>query len=250
MEQALALIFWLGQSCFVIQAGDTTILTDPFNAQVGYEVPRVEGVDVVTISHEHGDHNNAAMAVGSPVVLRGLAGGGAQFNRVDQKIKNVRVFSVNAYHDDESGAKRGKNAIFVFEISPAGPPLRIVHAGDLGQKRLDPAQIKEIGSVDVLLLPVGGYYTIGSAEANQVLADLKPKIVVPMHWKTGKTPKLPIQSDAPFLEGKKHILRDGAVSGNRLVVTASLLKQAQEAGEPLIAPLEFGPAPASHAKGD
>jgi len=248
MEPVIAVLFWLGQSCFVIQAGDTTLLTDPFNAQMGYDVSRVEGVDVVTVSHEHGDHNNAAMAAGNPVILRGLANRGAEFSAVDQKVKNVRIFSVNSFHDDRQGAQRGKNAILVFEILSANPPLRIVHMGDFGEKRLDPPRIKAIGPVDVLLLPVGGFYTIGVAEANQLLADLKPKIVVPMHWKTAKTPNLPIQTNASFLEGKKHVLREGPVSGNRLTITASLLKQAQEAGEPLIVPLEFGPPP--RAKGN
>jgi L-ascorbate metabolism protein UlaG (beta-lactamase superfamily) len=243
MEQAIAMIFWLGQACFVIQAGDVTILTDPFNAQIGYDVSRVKGVDLVTVSHEHGDHNNTQMAVGNPLVLRGLAKRGAEFNAIDQKVKSVRVYSVSSNHDEANGAKRGKNAIFVFEIQSASPPLRIVHMGDFGEKRLDAARIKAIGSVDVLLLPVGGFYTIGSTEANQVLADLQPKIVVPMHWKTAKIANLPIQDSTDFLKGKKHILREGAASGNKLVITASLLKQAKEAGEPTIVPLEFGPPP-------
>ena len=243
MEQALAAIFWLGQACFVIQADGLTILADPYNPKMGYDVRTVEGVDVVTVSHEHGDHNYAAMAAGKPLVLRGLTAGAADFQSVDQKVKGAHIYSVNSYHDEAKGKQRGKNAIFVFEISSAKPPLRIVHMGDIGQKRLTEAQIKAIGPADVLMLPVGGFYTIDAEGANQVLADLKPKIVIPMHWKTAKTPNLPVQSDEPFLKGKKHVLREGAVSGNKLVVTASLLKQAADAGEPLIAPLEFGAPP-------
>jgi len=243
MERVIVMVFWLGQSCFVIQTDDVTILTDPYNSRMGYEVRQVEGVNLVTVSHEHGDHNNVAMAVGKPLVIRGLTEGGKDFNRLDQKVKNVRVFTVNSYHDQEQGAKRGRNAIFVFEIASDSKPLRVVHMGDFGEKRLGEARIKAIGSSDVLLLPVGGYYTIGPAEANQVLADLRPKIVVPMHYKTAKTQRLPIQDAAAFLQGKKHVIQSGLATGNRLAVTSSLLKQAEEAGEPLIVPLEFGPPP-------
>jgi len=242
MEQVFAVIFWLGQACFVIQAGDVTILTDPFNPQIGYEVSRIEGVDAVTVSHEHGDHNYVAMAAGSPLVLRGLTRNGTEVNKVDQKVKNVRIYSVNSSHDEAEGSKRGKNAIFVFEILST-PTIRIVHMGDFGESRLDAERIKAIGPVDVLLLPVGGFYTIEAAQANQVLADLKPKIVVPMHYRTAKTAGLKVQDASAFLKGKKLIARKEAVTGNKMDVTPSLLQQAKDAGEPLIAPLEFGPPP-------
>lgn len=243
MEQVIVMIFWLGQSCFVIQADELTILTDPYEPQrMGYDVRQVEGIDLVTVTHEHGDHNYVALAAGKPLVIRGLAERGKEFNRVDQKVKNVHIYTVNSYHDDVQGAKRGKNAIVVFEIPSASGPLRVVHMGDFGEKRLDETRIKAIGSPDILLVPVGGHYTIGPAEADQLIADLRPKIVIPMHYKTAKTPRLPIQGVAPFLEGKKHIIRSGMVSGNRLAVTSSLLKRAEDAGEPLIVPLEFGPA--------
>ncbi|MCX8036182.1 MAG: MBL fold metallo-hydrolase [Candidatus Sumerlaeia bacterium] len=242
MEAILAAIFWLGQSCFVIQTSDATILADPFDPKMGYAVTKVEGVHVVTISHEHFDHNNMAMAAGTPLVLRGLTAGGADVASLDQKVRNVRIRTVPSLHSADG--KRGKNAIFVFDIEGAGTPLRIVHMGDFGEKQLGAERIKALAPVDVLLLPVGGFYTIGPAEANQILADLKPRIVVPMHWKTAKTAGLPIQNADEFLKGKKHILRDGAVSGNRLDVSASLLKRATDAGEPLIALLDFGPPPA------
>ena len=243
MEAVIVVIFWLGQSCFVIQSGDLTILTDPYNPRVGYEVNRVEGVDVVSVSHEHGDHNYVEMAAGIPVILRGLKASGAEFNNIGQRIKHVRIQTVSSYHDDKDGGARGKNAVFMFEIHSTTPPLRIVHMGDFGEKSVGPSRVKAIGLVDVLLIPVGGFYTIGPAEANGILAELKPKIVVPMHWKTDKTPRSPIQDISAFLAGKKHIIREGAVSGNKLVVTASLLKQAQEAGEPLIAQLNYGRPP-------
>jgi len=243
MDAAIAVIFWLGQACFVVQSGDLTILTDPYNPKVGYEVGRAPGVDVVTVSHEHGDHNYVEMASGIPVILRGLIANGEQYNKIDQQIKHAHIQTVPSYHDDKDGGARGKNAIFVFEIHSTTPPLRVVHMGDFGEKSVGASRVKAIGPVDVLLLPVGSFYTIGPAEANGILAELKPKIVVPMHYKTDKTPRLPVQDVSAFLAGKKHVIREGAVSGNKLVVTARLLKQAQEAGEPLVVPLGYGQPP-------
>jgi L-ascorbate metabolism protein UlaG (beta-lactamase superfamily) len=242
MEQVMALLFWLGQSCFVIDVADTRILVDPYNPKMGYEVKTVEGVDVVTVSHEHGDHNYVEMAAGKPLVLRGLTKDG--FNAINQKIDGVSIRSVNSYHDASQGKERGRNAIFIYEIAGSQPPLRLVHMGDFGEKRLTAEQLKAIGAVDVLLLPVGGYFTIGPAEADQIIADLKPKIVVPMHWKTAKTAKLPIQDASAFLKGRKNVMK---VAGqrNQLSLTPSLLKKAEQSGEPLIVPLEYGPAPAA-----
>lgn len=242
MEQAMAMIFWLGQACFVIQTGGLTILTDPY-ARLGYEVERVEGVDVVTVSHEHFDHNNVAMAVGRPLVLRGLAARGARFNRVDTKVKDVRIFTVNSYHDEVKGAKRGKNAIFVFEVPFGERTFRLVHMGDFGEAQLGEARVAAIGRPDVLLIPVGGSFTIGPAEADRVIAELRPKIVVPMHYKTAGTPNLPIRPLSDFLKGKKNVVSEGFVSGNRLAIGAALLKKAEAAGGPLIVPLGYGPPP-------
>jgi len=241
MEPVIAVIFWLGHACFVIQAGGATILVDPYNQQVGYEVPKVESVDVVTISHEHFDHNYVEMAAGKPLVLRGLAGNGARFHAIDQRAAHVRIRNVPSFHDPEQGKARGRNSIFVFEVLSAGSPVSIVHMGDFGEKRLSAEQIRTIGPVDVLLLPVGGHFTIGPAEADQVIADLKPKVVVPMHWKTAKV-TLPIQDADPFVKGKK-TAPGQYVSGNRLNVTESLLKRVEMAGAPLVAPLAFGPPP-------
>jgi len=247
MEQVVAFVFWLGQACFVIQTDDATVLLDPYNPSLGYDVERVRGVDIVTVSHEHFDHNYVAMAEGKPLVLRGLTQGGAGFNRVDQTVKNIHIYTVESYHDEVKGAKRGKNAIFVFEIRSTTPPLRIVHMGDFGEESLGADRVKAIGRPDILLIPVGGVFTIGPEGADRVIAELRPRVVVPMHWKTPKI-KLPIGDVSAFLRGKKNVVREGAASGNRLAVTAGLLKKADDAGEPLIVPLEFGPPPQPRAK--
>jgi L-ascorbate metabolism protein UlaG (beta-lactamase superfamily) len=132
---------------------------------------------LVTISHEHTDHNNAALATGSPTILRGLAAN--DWAKIDQKIKGVRVYTVPTYHDDKQGSARGKNAVFVFDLDG----LRVVHLGDLGHPLSDD-QVKQIGAVDVVMIPVGGFYTIDGKGAAEVVGQLKPKIAIPMHYKT------------------------------------------------------------------
>lgn len=154
-----------------------TALLDPMGAGVGYALTPVAGVDVVTISHEHSDHNNVALATGSPTILRGLAAG--DWAKIDQTIKGVRIYTVPTYHDDSQGSARGKNAVFVFDVEG----LRLAHFGDLGHK-LNDDQVKQIGKVDVVMIPVGGYYTIDGKGAAEVVGQLKPKIAIPMHYKT------------------------------------------------------------------
>jgi L-ascorbate metabolism protein UlaG (beta-lactamase superfamily) len=249
MSEAIVHLYWLGESCFVMQAKGLTILTDPFNGSFGYEVKSIPAVDLVTVSHEHGGHNNVAMAAGKPLVLRGLTVGGAEFGKIDQKVRNaVRVFTVRSYHHEVGGSRRGKNAIFVFDILSSNPPTRLVHMGDFGEKRLVDDRLGVLKPVDVLLLPVGGYYTIGAVEAKKVVAALKPKIVVPMHWKTERVPaEYPTSDVRPFLEGRQDMILNDVASGNHLAVTADLLDRACEAGEPLIVPLDYGPPPIAAA---
>ena len=148
---------------------------------MGFTLAQVFGANAVTVSHEHGDHNNIAMAAGSPLILRGLTGTGASqtWATINQTVTDVRIYNVAAYHDNATGAQRGRNAIFVYEVDS----LRIVHLGDLGHT-LNASVINTIGRVDVLMIPVGGFYTIDAAAATEVVGQLSPKIVIPMHYKT------------------------------------------------------------------
>ncbi|MBI5029740.1 MAG: MBL fold metallo-hydrolase [Chloroflexi bacterium] len=103
---------WFGQSMFTLKiANGLTIMIDPVGASVGYKVSTLTGIDVVTVSHEHSDHNNVALASGTPKILRGLAG--SDWAKVDETIQGVRIRNVNVYHDDTQGSARGKNAVFV-----------------------------------------------------------------------------------------------------------------------------------------
>jgi L-ascorbate metabolism protein UlaG (beta-lactamase superfamily) len=172
---------WLGHPTFILTTSTgLTALLDPMGASVGYPLTPVSSVDLVTVSHEHSDHNNVGLATGSPTVLRGLAGN--DWAKIDQAIKGVRVRTIPTYHDDTQGSARGKNAIFIFEFDG----FKVAHLGDLGHP-LSADQIKEIGSVDVVMIPVGGFYTLDGKGAADVVEQLKPKVIVPMHYKTPAT---------------------------------------------------------------
>lgn len=186
---------WLGQSMFTLKVENgPAIMIDPVSPQVGYKVAPIGGMDVVTVSHEHADHAAITLATGTPKILRGLAGN--DWAKVDETVQGVRIRTINVYHDDSQGSGRGKNAIFAFEANN----LRVVHVGDLGHL-LSPEQVTAIGAVDVLLIPVGGNFTIDAARATQVVDQLKPRAVIPMHYKTPAV-QLAIEPVDAFLSGK------------------------------------------------
>lgn len=195
---------WLGHSSFLLtSAGGTKVLMDPIPKGYGYDGPPLEGIDAITSTHDHQDHTNVSLAAGSPLVLRGLSGG--DWSKVDQKVKDVGIRTVGAYHDGSQGSQRGKDAIFVFEADG----MRIVHLGDLGHT-LEPEKVSAIGTVDVLLVPVGGFYTIDAAQATQVVGQLAPRLVIPVHYKTPNLrPDWPGVGVDDFLAGKK-VERAGA----------------------------------------
>lgn len=161
---------WYGHSCFLMTAEDgTRILTDPCDPSTGYTLSGIE-TDVVTVSHGHFDHNYLAAAAGDPLVID-TAGA--------HTACGVTITGVPTWHDEVQGAKRGPNIAFIYEIDG----LRIAHLGDLGEV---PAQgtLDVFGHIDVLLVPVGGFYTIDAEAARQVANLLRPSVVVPMHYKT------------------------------------------------------------------
>ncbi|HEV2284259.1 MAG TPA: MBL fold metallo-hydrolase [bacterium] len=185
-------ITYLGHATFLIEGGGTKILIDPYDEKVGYPIPSVDA-DAVLVSHEHGDHTNVAMAKGKPSVVRGLADGDWR-KIVKQPVGQVSVSSVPTYHDDTQGSQRGRNTVFVLETEG----LRVVHLADLGHL-LDQSQVTAIGRPDVVMIPVGGHYTIDAAQAKQVLDQLQPKVVIPMHYKTEVNAGWPIGDLNGFL---------------------------------------------------
>ncbi len=161
-------ITYLGHSAFRIKTKNHTIVTDPYNSSIGLKFPKTEA-DLVTVSHDHFDHND----------LSGLKDYKKVFNSPGEyEIGGVSVFGIPSFHDNKKGEERGKNTIFVIETEG----VTICHLGDLGHL-LAEDQIDEIGDVDILLVPVGGTYTISAKEAVDVVQAIDPKIIIPMHYK-------------------------------------------------------------------
>jgi L-ascorbate metabolism protein UlaG (beta-lactamase superfamily) len=188
-------ITYLGHATFLLETGGASILIDPYDAKVGYPMPGVAPT-LVLISHEHGDHNHLGMAQGQPRVIRGLADG--QWRTVRETVDGVAISSVPTYHDGAQGKDRGRNTVFIIEAEG----LRIVHLGDLGHG-LDESTAEAIGHPDVLMIPVGGHYTIDAAQAHAVVARLRPGVVIPMHYKTEINAGWPIGAVDAFLAATK-----------------------------------------------
>lgn len=171
------LVEWFGHSTFQITSSKgTRVLMDPHGRQ---DLPwPALPQHIVTTSHQHGPHNNFWMAKGSPVVLEGLTPSGEDWRKVHTTIRDVSVYSVPAYHDKSRGLQRGKNAIFVLRVDE----ICIAHLGDLGHL-LTPEQLKTLGKIDILLVPVaGGFYTVTASEAREVTKQVSPKIAIPEHY--------------------------------------------------------------------
>ncbi len=196
-------IQWLGHSSFRITADNGfSIVTDPFDETVGYPMPTLPA-DAVTISHDHFDHNHAEGINGKPQVVRG-SGRHSLEGRGAVQAAGIGLNGIASFHDNEQGRRRGRNTIFVIEMDG----VRIVHLGDLGH-RLTPEQIGQIGRVDVLLVPVGGTFTVDAQGAAEVVEQLDPRIVIPMHYKTDAL-SFPIDGVEPFLKLSKGVEQPGS----------------------------------------
>jgi len=163
-------ITWFGHAMFLIENPNVKLVTDPFDEQVGYPVPQLDA-DVVLVSHEHFDHNNISALKGVRHIIK----------ETDPfYFDTVKIEGCLSYHDDAQGKKRGKNIIFKCNMSG----VSIAHMGDYGEPYLSFEQKEFLKGIDVLLLPVGGVYTIDGPKAGKFVEELKPKIVIPMHYKT------------------------------------------------------------------
>ncbi|MCR3884382.1 MAG: MBL fold metallo-hydrolase [Methanothrix sp.] len=210
-------IRWLGHSCFRIEDGSgKVVVTDPFDEAVGYPLPRIRA-DAVTVSHDHHDHNNVEALQGRPAVVKGPG---------EKEAAGIRFEGFQTYHDEEKGELRGDNTIFCFEMDG----VRICHLGDLGHL-LSEEDAAALGEVDVLMIPVGGVYTIDAGGAKEVVGQIKPKVVIPMHF---MTPALTFKVDPPdrFLSGQK-------VERPATTFEVSKERLAEEVDGPLIVLLDY-----------
>jgi len=165
-------ITWLGQSCFKLQdkigPDGVTLITAPFGADLGLKVPHYEA-DIVTVSHDHHDHNNTGAIRGNPFIIN-TAG--------EYEIKGIFIEGVESAHDEKNGSEYGENIIYRIEMED----ISITHLGDLGHV-LDAKQLEKLEGTNILLIPVGGKYTINAAKAVEVISQIEPRIVIPMHYK-------------------------------------------------------------------
>ena len=176
---------WIGHACFRLTANDgTVVITDPYDESVGIDMVPLEA-DLITMSHEHHDHNETRMILGAPVIARGVEAAQAG---------SVRTRAVASYHDAARGAKRGPNAIRIFEVDG----LTVVHMGDQGCMP-DEAALAAIAGADVMMIPVGGTYTVDAQEAKAIIDRARPRCVIPMHVKTRRCP-YPIAPVNAFLD--------------------------------------------------
>ena len=162
-------ISWLGHSCFRIRGRETTIITDPYSPTLGYSLGKPTA-HIVTVSHQHPGHAYVQGIGGEPRLVNGPG---------EYEIGGVLLIGIATFHDGEKGGKRGKNTAYLMELDE----ISVCHLGDLGHV-LTAEQVEELDNVDVLLLPVGGVSTINAPMAAEIVRQLEPKVVIPMHYQT------------------------------------------------------------------
>jgi L-ascorbate metabolism protein UlaG (beta-lactamase superfamily) len=192
------IIEWLGHASFLITSkNNTKIITDPYESgsyggEVGYDSIDL-AADVVTVSHSHPDHSFTGSIQGNPRII----------NKAGQfTVQDIQIKGIAAFHDAQKGKARGENIIFLFKVDG----LQIVHLGDLGHD-LDEDLKKSIANTDILLIPVGGVFTIGPRQAQSLINSLKPRIVIPMHFKTEKL-GFGIETVDSFIRSINHEVRE------------------------------------------
>lgn len=162
-------IVWYGQACFKVKGKSATLIIDPFDPDhLGLKLPRDMEADIALKTHDHFDHNNLSAVTGDPIQIVGPG---------EYDIKGVAITGVSTPHDKEGGAQRGKNTVYHINIDG----VNIVHLGDIGDT-LTQEQIEEIGSCDILMVPVGSVYTIDAKDASEIVSQLEPRIILPMHY--------------------------------------------------------------------
>ena len=161
-------IVWYGQACFRLRGRGCSVVTDPYPPELGYTLPRLTAT-IVTVSHEHQDHNYVKAVRGDPYVIAGPG---------EYEVGGIFVFGISTFHDAKMGQEHGKNTAYLIELED----LTVCHLGDLGHIPSQ-SQVEQLDGIDILLVPVGGRSSLTGAEAAEVVNLLEPKIVIPMHYK-------------------------------------------------------------------
>ena len=199
----------LGHSCFKLRGKGVTLLIDPFSEEIGLKMPKMTA-DAVLVTHKHADHHDLSKVSEYRVLVEGPG---------EYEIGGAQIFGISAFHDSSGGKERGK--ITIYHIKMDG--LTIVHLGDLGEK-LNDKQIEELDGVDILMIPVGGVFTIDAAKAAEVVAQLEPKIVIPMHY---FVPGLKYNL-SPVTNFLKEMGKEGIKPQPKLVITKEKLLEETE----------------------
>ncbi len=216
-------IIWYGQSCFrVVFQGQkkskqsTVLVIDPYDENTGLKPPKNEA-DIILITHNHADHNNKKIAQKNSFVIESPG---------EYEMHDIFIQGIFSFHDKKKGEERGVNTIYTIEAEE----MRMCHMGDFGQEELTDEQLRQIGEVDVLMIPVGGVYTVDAKEATKVISQIEPRIVIPMHY---KIPGLKIKLDdlSPFL---KAIGEKKATTEEKLTVQKKNLPDGEMRVVPLI----------------
>ncbi len=200
----------LGHASFKLRGKQATVVTDPYDgAKIGLKFPKNVEADIITVSHEHPDHNMVSAVSGSPFVVHGAG---------EYEIKGVSVIGVSTFHDAEGGNVRGRNIAYRIEVDG----VRFAHLGDLGHE-LTSQQLDILDGIDVLFVPVGGFFTIDAKVASAVVSEIEPKIVIPMHYsRTDLNPAL-VGKLAPVSVFLKEFGKEGIMPVPKLSVSKDKL---------------------------
>ncbi len=204
-------ITYLGHSSFKLRGRQVSLITDPYAEDIGLKFPKHTSSDIVTISHDHSDHNAKKNIEGTPYVVSGPG---------EYEIAGVSIVGIGTYHDNEKGTKRGKNTIYRIEMDG----VSIVHLGDLGHT-LSSEEIESLDGVDVLLVPVGGTYTINAEEASAIINEIEPTIVIPMHYNRQGLNQKTFGTLAPLSTFLKEMGKEEVVPQPKLTVTKDKLPE-------------------------
>ncbi len=200
-------IIWHGQSCFRITfqgqkkvKEQTTLVIDPFDESTGIKMPKNKNIDILLLTHNHTDHNNKKIADKETFIIDSPG---------EYELRGIFIQGISSFHDKKNGKERGANTIYTIE----GEGMRICHLGDFGEEELSDEQLKEIGEVDILMIPIGGVYTIDAKEATKVISQIEPRIIIPMHYKIPGL-KIKLEDLSLFLKaiGEKKAIAEEKIS--------------------------------------